>query len=56
MGEKSVQFQVIAVDIMRPFPRSPGAFNYLLVGVWFTKYTLLHPMRVATANNVVKFL
>lgn len=50
-------FQIIAVDIMGPFPRSPRGFSYLLVVAdWFSKYTLLCPMRDATANNVVKFL
>lgn len=58
-GEKPVQFpfQVIAVDIMGPFPRSPRGFSYLLVvGDFFSKYTLLFPMRDATANNVVKIM
>lgn len=44
-AEKSVEFpfQIIAVDIMGPFPRSPRGFNYLLVvGDWFSKYTDVH--------------
>lgn len=50
-------FQIIAVDIMEPLSRSPRGFSYLLVVAdWFSKYTLLCPMRDATANNVVKFL
>lgn len=50
-------FQIIAVDIMGPFPRSPRGFCYLLVVAdFFSKYTILCPMRDATANNVVKFL
>ncbi|KAJ8928224.1 hypothetical protein NQ314_019231 [Rhamnusium bicolor] len=58
-SEKSVKFpfQIIAVDIMGPFPRSPKGYSYLLVvGDWFTKYTLLHPMRQATAPSIVKFM
>lgn len=58
-AEKSVKypFQVIAVDIMGPFPRSPRGFAYLLVVAdFFTKYTLLCPMRSATAVNIVRFL
>lgn len=42
---------------MGPFPRSPSGNCFLLaVSDWFTKYTLLHPMRDATAKNVTKFL
>lgn len=58
-AEKSVKypFQVIAVDIMGPFPRSPRGFAYLLVVAdFFTKYTLLCPLRSATAGNIVKFV
>lgn len=57
--EKQVQFpfQIIAVDIMGPFPRSPKGFKHLLVVAdWFSKYTVLCPMREATANCIVKFL
>ncbi|KAJ8980355.1 hypothetical protein NQ317_019242 [Molorchus minor] len=50
-------WQIIRVDIMGPFPRSPNGFTFLLVVAdWYTKYTLLHPMRTATASNVVKFV
>lgn len=45
-----VLFQVISVDIMGPFPRSPKGFTYLLVVTdWFTKYKILSPMHDATA-------
>jgi hypothetical protein len=57
--EKTVKFpwQTIAVDLMGPFPRSSKGNSFLLVvGDFFTKYTLLHPMRKATAQNVVKFM
>lgn len=50
-------FQIIAVDIMGPFPKSPKGFTYLLVVVdWFSKYTLLHPMRNAKAQSIVQFM
>lgn len=58
-SEKSVSFpwQIISVDIMGPFPRSSkGNTHLLVVGDWFTKYTLLCPMRKATAQNIVTFL
>lgn len=58
-AEKSVQFpwQIIAVDLMGPFPRSPQGYAYLLVvGDWFTKYTLLHPIRKANAKSIIKFI
>lgn len=58
-SEKNVRFpfQILAVDIMGPFPRSKHGNCYLLVAAdWFTKYTLLHPMRKATAENIVKFI
>lgn len=50
-------FQILAVDIMGPFPRSSQGNSYLLVAVdWFTKYTLLCPLRKANAVKVVDFL
>lgn len=58
-AEKDAQcpWQIISVDIMGPFPRSSNSNAYLLVVAdWLTKYTLLHPMRKATAQNVVKFM
>lgn len=57
--EKNVQFpwQIIALDLIGPLPRSKKGNTFLLViGDWFTKYTILKPLRVATAQNVVKFL
>lgn len=42
---------------MGPFPRSSKGNSYLLViGDWFTKYTLPYPMRQATAKSIVKFI
>lgn len=58
-AEKNVKFpwQIIAVDLMGPFPRSPRGYAYLLViGDWFTKYTLVHPIRKATAKTIIKFI
>lgn len=57
--EKSVRypFQLISVDIMGPFPRSTKGNAFLLVvSDWFTKFTLLKPVRQATSSAVVKFL
>lgn len=58
-SEKEVRFpwQIIAADIMGPFPRSSRGNRYLLVvSDWLTKYTLLHPMKEATAHSVAKFV
>src|SRR5699024_4451212 len=58
-SEKTVRFpfQIIAVDIMGPMPRSVSGNSYLLVVTdWYTKYVLLHPMRRATASSIVKFV
>lgn len=57
--EKSVNFpfQILAVDLMGPFPRSAKGNSYLLVvGDWFSKFTLLFPMRNATAPSIIKFM
>lgn len=56
---KNVKFpwQVIAIDIMGPFVRSSRGNAYLLVvSDWFTKYTLLFPMRQALASTVVRLV
>lgn len=58
-AEKKVRFpwQVISVDLMGPLPKSSKGHSYLLVvSDWFTKYTLLHPLRKATAASVVRYL
>lgn len=58
-AEKNVQFpwQIISVDLVGPFPRSTRGFTHMLtVTDWFTKYTLVHPLRQATAPNIVKFI
>lgn len=60
MGEeKAVQYpwQIISVDLMGPFPRSKkGNTHLLVVGDWMTKYTLLFPLKKATAENIVKYV
>lgn len=58
-SEKNVKypFQILAADIMGPLPRSSRGHCYLLVVAdWFSKFTLLHPMRAATASNVCSFI
>lgn len=58
-NEKIVKYpwQIIAIDIMGPFPASPRGFSYLLVVTdWYTKYTLMEPVRAATSKNINEFL
>lgn len=58
-AEKKVRFpwQVIAIDLMGPLPRSTSGYQYLLVVVdWFSKYPVLCPLRQATASSIVRFL
>jgi len=58
-NEKHVQYpwQIIAVDLVGPLPRSTKGFTHILtVTDWFTKYTLVHPLRKATAPSIVKFI
>lgn len=57
--EKNVDFpwQIIAADILGPLPRSKKGNCYLLVvSDWFSKYTVVHPMKKATAENIVRFI
>lgn len=50
-------FRVISIDYQGPFPRSKAGNKWLLVIVdQLTKYTILHPMKAATANATEKFL
>lgn len=54
-SEKKINFplQVIAVDIMEPFPRSNSRNRYLLITAnWFTKYTLFALSEVITKKIV----
>lgn len=46
-------WQIVACDIMGPFPRSPRGNQYLLVVTdHFTKWVELFPLRTLTSNNV----
>lgn len=50
-------WKMVATDLMGPFPRSLRGFKYLLVVTdTFTKYTVLYPLRSATAKIVSKHL
>lgn len=50
-------FKMISADLMGPFPRSTNGYKYLLVVTdSFTKFTLLRPLRAATAKNVAEYL
>lgn len=53
----SFPFQLISLDLLGPLPRSKNGNQHLLVVTdWFTKYVIVHPMRNATAKEVVKFV
>lgn len=57
--EKRVSFpwQIIACDIIGPLPRSSKGFAYLLVITdWFTKFTILRPLRQAAAIPIARCL
>ncbi|KAG5895038.1 hypothetical protein JTB14_014776 [Gonioctena quinquepunctata] len=60
MGQpKKVTFpwQYGSVDLLGPLPRSKVGFTYLLmVSDYFTKHSLLHPLKKATAPLIEKFL
>lgn len=48
---------MLSADLMGPFPRSNKGFKYLLVVIdTFTKFTLLFPLRAATAASVARHL
>lgn len=50
-------WQLISTDILGPFPRSSKGNKYILVVAdWFTKYTLLFPLRSATASKICKHI
>jgi hypothetical protein len=47
-------WQMISTDLCGPFPRSPRQNKYLLVITdYFTKFSLLYPLREATSKAVV---
>lgn len=60
MGDRIVAdhlWQTIYIDFVGPLPRSKGGFSYLLVVVdAFSKFVHIHPLRVATAKGVIRFL
>ncbi|VEN61770.1 unnamed protein product, partial [Callosobruchus maculatus] len=48
---------IIALDLMGPFPRSKQGYQWLLVvGDWFSKYTLLFPLRSSKSHHILKLL
>lgn len=50
-------WQTLYVDFVGPLPRSKGGFTYMFVAVdSFTKFVHIHPMLVATAKGVIRFL
>lgn len=50
-------WQMISSDLMGPFPRSTKQNRYLLViSDYFTKFTLIFPLRQATAKAVVRHM
>lgn len=57
--EKQAQypFQFIALDLIGPMVKSKRGYTWLLVVAdWFSKFTLLHPLRKATAKNIATYL
>ncbi|KAL1138344.1 hypothetical protein AAG570_008408 [Ranatra chinensis] len=55
--EVSEPWEVIATDIMGPFPPSSNQNRYLVVVAdYLTKYCLLLPVRKVTGKTIVKFL
>lgn len=49
-------FQMLAVDLIGPLPKSKSGNCHLLVVVdWLTKFVLVHPSRRATAEDIVRF-
>lgn len=53
----SQPWELISVDIVGPLPRSPRGHSYILVVAdCFSKFTLLFPLRQATAPSIVKIL
>lgn len=50
-------FQIISIDIIGPLPRSTKGFSYILsITDWFSKYTVLEPLREATSKKIAKFV
>lgn len=50
-------WRMLSVDLVGPLPRSKGGFSYILVVLdVFSKFVLIHPLKKATADTVIKFL
>lgn len=53
----SYPFQVIAVDLVGPLPRSKKGNKWILiVSCWFTKYTMIFPLRSSKSRYVEQIL
>ena len=53
----SQPWQLIAADIIGPLPKSANGASYLLVVTdWFTKFSLLKPLRQANGASIAQFL
>lgn len=50
-------WQYIATDLIGPLPRSTKGYQYILVICdYFSKFTLLFPLRKATASSIIKIM
>lgn len=53
----SYPWQMIALDLIGPLPRSSKGNRFLLVvSDWFTKFCLLKPLRQATSSSITTYL
>ena len=53
----TLPFQLISIDLMGPLPRSlKGNTSILVVSDWFTKFSLLLPMRDAKVSKIIEFI
>jgi transposase InsO family protein len=50
-------FSVWGLDILGPFPRATGGFEFLFIAIdQFTKWPEVEPVRKVTAQSAIKFL
>lgn len=50
-------FQIVSVDLMGPFPRSKqGNTMLLVISCWFSKFSLLFPLRNGKASHIAKLV
>lgn len=50
-------WQYVSTDLMGPFPRSTSGHRFILVVVdYFSKFTLIFPLRTATAKKVAQLM